>query len=197
MWTGERLADGRPRVPDDILERMKLVTNDEAWGVLEAAQRLLLPVRGQLAQPPPRSRPGRPGGHRAHGAAPARPARGRRADRDGRGSQRRPEHLGDRHAAARTTCWSSISSARSTTAPSSATTWRRRPAPAPAPASSSTAASATTCASTSWPISRSSAGASIPRAIAEVTLVGVNDPDPDRQRHRHAGRRRARAREGV
>lgn len=34
-WTGERLADGRPRVPDDILERMKLVTNDEAWGVLE------------------------------------------------------------------------------------------------------------------------------------------------------------------
>lgn len=34
-WTGERLADGRPKVADDILERMKLVTNDEAWGVLE------------------------------------------------------------------------------------------------------------------------------------------------------------------
>ena len=31
----ERSADGRPRVPDDILERMKRVTNDEAWGVLE------------------------------------------------------------------------------------------------------------------------------------------------------------------
>ena len=31
----ERSADGRPRVPDDILERMKKVTNDEAWGVLE------------------------------------------------------------------------------------------------------------------------------------------------------------------
>ena len=31
----ERGADGRPRVPDDILERMKAVTNDEAWGVLE------------------------------------------------------------------------------------------------------------------------------------------------------------------
>jgi 4-hydroxy-4-methyl-2-oxoglutarate aldolase len=30
----ERLADGRPRVPDDLLERMKLVTNDEAWNVL-------------------------------------------------------------------------------------------------------------------------------------------------------------------
>lgn len=34
-WTGERLDDGRPRVPDDIIERMKLVTNDEAWGILE------------------------------------------------------------------------------------------------------------------------------------------------------------------
>ena len=34
-WTGERLDDGRPKVSDDIIERMKLVTNDEAWGVLE------------------------------------------------------------------------------------------------------------------------------------------------------------------
>jgi hypothetical protein len=34
-WTGERLPDGRPNVPDDIVTRMKLVTNDEAWGVLE------------------------------------------------------------------------------------------------------------------------------------------------------------------
>ncbi len=31
----ERGADGRPRVPDGILERMRRVTNDEAWGVLE------------------------------------------------------------------------------------------------------------------------------------------------------------------
>lgn len=31
----DRLDDGRPRVPDDLLERLKLVTNDEAWGVLE------------------------------------------------------------------------------------------------------------------------------------------------------------------
>lgn len=30
-----RSADGRPRVPDDILERMRKVTNDEAWGVVE------------------------------------------------------------------------------------------------------------------------------------------------------------------
>jgi regulator of RNase E activity RraA len=33
-WTGERFEDGRPRVPDDLIERMKLVTTEEAWGVL-------------------------------------------------------------------------------------------------------------------------------------------------------------------
>jgi len=33
-WTGERFPDGRPRVPDDVLERMKLVTLEEAWAVL-------------------------------------------------------------------------------------------------------------------------------------------------------------------
>ncbi len=30
-----RLPDGRPQVPDDLLERMKLVTSEEAWGPLE------------------------------------------------------------------------------------------------------------------------------------------------------------------
>jgi 4-hydroxy-4-methyl-2-oxoglutarate aldolase len=30
----ERFDDGRPRVPDHLLERMKLVTTEEAWGVL-------------------------------------------------------------------------------------------------------------------------------------------------------------------
>ena len=34
QWEGERLADGRPKVADDILERMKTVTIEEAWGVL-------------------------------------------------------------------------------------------------------------------------------------------------------------------
>ena len=33
-WDGERFPDGRPRVPDDILERMKHVTLEEAWAVL-------------------------------------------------------------------------------------------------------------------------------------------------------------------
>lgn len=33
-WKGERYADGRPKVPDQILDRMKLVTLEEAWAVL-------------------------------------------------------------------------------------------------------------------------------------------------------------------
>jgi len=33
-WTGERFADGRPKVPDNILERMRQVTITEAWGIL-------------------------------------------------------------------------------------------------------------------------------------------------------------------
>lgn len=34
LWTGDRFPDGRPRVADDILARMKLVTTEEAWSVL-------------------------------------------------------------------------------------------------------------------------------------------------------------------
>ena len=33
-WEGERFDDGRPKVPDDVVERMKSVTIEEAWGVL-------------------------------------------------------------------------------------------------------------------------------------------------------------------
>ncbi len=33
-WTSERLPDGRPKVPDDILRRMKNVSIEEAWGIL-------------------------------------------------------------------------------------------------------------------------------------------------------------------
>jgi regulator of RNase E activity RraA len=35
LYQDERFADGRPRVPDEILKRMGHVTNDEAWGVVE------------------------------------------------------------------------------------------------------------------------------------------------------------------
>ena len=34
-WEGERFPDGRPKVPDDVLERMKLVTHEEAWSVMK------------------------------------------------------------------------------------------------------------------------------------------------------------------
>jgi 4-hydroxy-4-methyl-2-oxoglutarate aldolase len=34
QWTGERSADGRPKVPDDLLRRMKAVSVEEAWDVL-------------------------------------------------------------------------------------------------------------------------------------------------------------------
>jgi 4-hydroxy-4-methyl-2-oxoglutarate aldolase len=33
-YPGDRFPDGRPRVPDDILQRMRLVTTEEAWSVL-------------------------------------------------------------------------------------------------------------------------------------------------------------------
>ena len=36
-WKGERFTDGRPKVPDSILDRMKLVTLEEAWAVLRNA----------------------------------------------------------------------------------------------------------------------------------------------------------------
>ena len=36
-WKGERFADGRPKVADSILDRMKLVTLEEAWAVVTGA----------------------------------------------------------------------------------------------------------------------------------------------------------------
>jgi regulator of RNase E activity RraA len=34
-WKGERFADGRPKVADALLKRMKLVTHEEAWAVMK------------------------------------------------------------------------------------------------------------------------------------------------------------------
>jgi 4-hydroxy-4-methyl-2-oxoglutarate aldolase len=31
----DRFPDGRPRVPDDLLERMKTITSEQAWGILD------------------------------------------------------------------------------------------------------------------------------------------------------------------
>jgi regulator of RNase E activity RraA len=36
-WKGERFPDGRPKVPDAIVERMKSVTLEEAWAELRSA----------------------------------------------------------------------------------------------------------------------------------------------------------------
>ena len=36
-WKGERFADGRPKVPDNIIKRMKLVSVEEAWAVMKNA----------------------------------------------------------------------------------------------------------------------------------------------------------------
>jgi len=36
-WKGERFADGRPKVPDNILQRMKAVSVEEAWAVMKNA----------------------------------------------------------------------------------------------------------------------------------------------------------------
>ena len=37
LWTGERFPDGRPKVPDQILKRMKNVSVEEAWAVMKNA----------------------------------------------------------------------------------------------------------------------------------------------------------------
>ncbi len=34
LWEGERLPDGRPKVPDALLERLSKISLEEAWGVL-------------------------------------------------------------------------------------------------------------------------------------------------------------------
>jgi 4-hydroxy-4-methyl-2-oxoglutarate aldolase len=36
-WQGERFPDGRPKVGDEVLARLKTVTAEEAWGVLRRA----------------------------------------------------------------------------------------------------------------------------------------------------------------
>lgn len=36
-WTGERFPDGRPKVPDSVLDRLKETTAEEAWGTLRGA----------------------------------------------------------------------------------------------------------------------------------------------------------------
>ena len=34
QWKGERFPDGRPKVPDELLERLKDISNEDIWIVL-------------------------------------------------------------------------------------------------------------------------------------------------------------------
>jgi hypothetical protein len=36
-WKGERFEDGRPKVPDGIIKRMKEVSVEEAWATMSGA----------------------------------------------------------------------------------------------------------------------------------------------------------------
>lgn len=36
QWEGDRFPDGRPHVPDNLLERLKKISMEEAWGVLRS-----------------------------------------------------------------------------------------------------------------------------------------------------------------
>ena len=33
-WEGERFPDGRPKLPQDLLDRLKNISIEEAWGVM-------------------------------------------------------------------------------------------------------------------------------------------------------------------
>jgi 4-hydroxy-4-methyl-2-oxoglutarate aldolase len=35
LWRSARLPDGRPHVPDDLLERLKAITSEQAWHILD------------------------------------------------------------------------------------------------------------------------------------------------------------------
>lgn len=40
LWQGNRLPDGRPNVPDNLLERLKSITSEQAWHILDKEQYL-------------------------------------------------------------------------------------------------------------------------------------------------------------
>jgi hypothetical protein len=75
-WTGERFPDGRPKVPDGIVERMKNVTLEEAWAELRAAGFNHQYEDGWLAIHPGKVLVG----PRADGAVAARPSRHPQSD---------------------------------------------------------------------------------------------------------------------
>jgi hypothetical protein len=155
----ERSADGRPRVPDDILERMRRVTNDEAWGVLERGHGYQFQFEGGWTNlHPERILVGRAVTVRM---VPLRPDLQEVVQGVGAGE--------GRSGGQNTWVIDTLEEGdvlvvdlfgKIETAPSSATTWRPRSRPGPGPASSSTAASATWSGSSNFRISTSIAAAS-------------------------------------
>ncbi len=97
-WKGDRYPDGRPKVPDDLLRRMKAVSIEEAWEVLRVARLTRTSSReaGEMLHPD------EPFVGRALTAVlpsrPARPGGTGHEDRQGRGPDRAVELLADRHA---------------------------------------------------------------------------------------------------
>ena len=59
-WQGERFADGRPKVPDEVVQRLRTVTAEEAWGVLRSRRyNLQFEAGWQVVNPGPERLVGR------------------------------------------------------------------------------------------------------------------------------------------
>ena len=84
-WKGERFADGRPKVPESILERMKKVTLEEAWATVTAAG-YRPAVRRRLVVDPSGKSARRTSADLAMAARPAR------YPKSHRGSRAKPTH---------------------------------------------------------------------------------------------------------
>jgi 4-hydroxy-4-methyl-2-oxoglutarate aldolase len=85
LWEGERFPDGRPKVPDDIIKRMRYVTITEAWASVQSGAGI-----GMRGAPGRGAAPGMRGG--PAGAETGNAARGMRggpADTETGGTARR------------------------------------------------------------------------------------------------------------
>ena len=98
-WKGERFPDGRPKVPDAILDRMKHVTLEEAWAVVTGAG-FSHQYDDSWLSIHPGAGAGRPRAHITVAARPARhPARHRSEGAAGR-TRRRDQRVAGGHASA-------------------------------------------------------------------------------------------------
>ena len=98
-WKGERFPDGRPKVPDDVLARLKNTTAEEAWGTLRRhGYRLQFVGDWKTLNVGPGQTAGGPRGDRPVRALPPGSQRGgERSCQKRRPHRARPELLGNRH----------------------------------------------------------------------------------------------------